>query len=123
MVENIESRLNKARINFPSYQWEAGCKGLYDSIKSYNDLKKVILDSDVNNKIFAMSNILPEISCLFSENERKDLIQILGTQLADRRQCEIVYGGSYSDDADDSSVSISARGALKYLEEKNVLLA
>lgn len=124
MDTQIAKRLKEKRVNYSPYQWEGGYNWIQDSINSYEDLKKLLLEKNTNTKIFTMLRIIPEIIDLLSQIETRDLAEVLQTQLSDNRMCEISYPGSYADEEDDSTVASSARFALQQirnLEGKNSL--
>jgi hypothetical protein len=115
-TNSIAERLTKTKTEYSSSQWEGGYNGLYDSVKSYGDLKRLILSDDVNTKIFTMTNMIAPLTDLLSETETEELSGILREQLTDDRLCQIPGGStSYADDEDISSVSNSARYALSTL--------
>ena len=116
MVNPIIERLNKTRIEFSPCQWESGCSGLYDSVKSYDDIKKLILNDDVNAKIFTMGMIVPYVTDLLNWEEKRELSDILKKQLKDNRFCRIQGGDACcADEEDTTTVSGSARYALSTL--------
>lgn len=117
MVNGIVARLNERRVNFTPYQWEGGYNGLYDSVVSYDDLKRLILVNDANTKIFTMKHIVPLVADLLTGEERRDLSDILTRQLKDDRMCDIGLSTSYADDEDASTISSSARYAIGELEK------
>jgi len=124
LAESISQRLNKKRINFSPYQWEGLYNGLYDEIKSYEDIKahlskpvpKIQLGEDTNKRIFIMGNIIPEIVNLLTLQEKRDLENILKNHLNDNRMCDIGGSTSYADNEDTSTVSGSAEYALSCLK-------
>lgn len=112
----IAHRLQERKIHFSPYQWEGGYNHLYDSIRSYSSLKKFLQEDDVNTKIFTMKEIAPLVTDLLTEEERRELLDILKHQLTDDRMCDIGGSTSYADNEDTLTVSRSARYALSELE-------
>jgi hypothetical protein len=118
-INDMVNRINEKRANFSFHQWEGGYNHLYDSVKSYVDLIKVLQEDDENVRIFTMSNIIPLVADLLSKDERKNLSDILKNYLSDDRMCRIASAGaSYADDEDTRTVSDSARNTLDFLKEQ-----
>jgi hypothetical protein len=116
MTNPIVDRLNERGVNFSPYQWEGGYNGLYNSVKSYYDLRMFVLDGDVNTKIFTMKEIVPHVADLLPEEQKRELSDILQRQLTDNRMCDIGGSTSYADNEDTTTVSSSGRYALRELE-------
>ncbi|MFH1510710.1 MAG: hypothetical protein ABIF10_03385, partial [Candidatus Woesearchaeota archaeon] len=95
--------------------WESVCSHLYDTIESYGDLKKFILSGTVNERIFSMKNILPDIVGLLTDPQRKELSDILKTKIHDDTLCDIGGSYSYADNEDTCTVGHAANNALSLL--------
>ncbi|MFH1511597.1 MAG: hypothetical protein ABIF10_07955, partial [Candidatus Woesearchaeota archaeon] len=67
MSNDFRIILQQKKVAYSPYQWESVCSHLYDTIESYGDLKKFILSGTVNERIFSMKNILPDIVGLLTD--------------------------------------------------------
>jgi hypothetical protein len=110
-VERLRE-LKERRKDYGCSGWEGGCIWLYESVRGYDDLRTVLERGSVNDRIFALRTIAPEILDLLDEAERKDLRKALAANVSDERMCDIGYGGSYADDEDTTTVAGAAIFAL-----------
>jgi hypothetical protein len=124
MLNIFYQRLNERKriIWFSSHQWERAYIHLYEKVSSYNDLKRLTESNDVNTKIFTLSNIIPEITDLLTERQRRELEIIIEKEIDNKRMCEISYPCSEADEEDTETVSSAAKNALKILKENHRIL-
>jgi DNA polymerase II small subunit/DNA polymerase delta subunit B len=142
---SLADRLAEKKPNFSSHQWEAECAYLYDEIKNYDDLKRLLTETaerdeqfekkqrgehhriagywqkvgeDANKHIIIMMHIIPDVTDLLSHEQREELIKIVETKKGDSRMCYIGGSTSYADEADDTTVEQAANIAREYLRSE-----
>jgi hypothetical protein len=120
----IAAKLASVRIPFSSSQWEGEYLHLYDSIRSYGDLRSALqVEGDANALIFLMRFLVPPAAELLSHEELEELSGVLRAHLSDHRQCRIAVDETGCADEEDAlTVHDAAQFALDELDRRRPVL-
>jgi len=115
-VAMICQRIQEGRYNHSWVSWEGECNRLYDMVQSYKDLKELIQNGDVNQKILTMEYIAPLVVDLLSKKEIEELYIIVRGHLSNDCMCTISYSAPQSDEEDTRTISGAAGSLIGMLE-------